>query len=99
MTARSKGLVDLAGEGFIEINYKDAEKLGIENGERIIVSSRRGEITATAHVGRKVSEGETWMPFHFEDSPVNMITNAELDDIARIPEYKVCAVRIKKQEN
>ena len=50
-------------------------------------------------MGRKVSEGETWMPFHFEDSPVNMITNAELDDIARIPEYKVCAVRIKKQEN
>ena len=98
MTARSKGLVDLAGEGFIEINYKDAEKLGIENGERILVGSRRGEITATAHVGRKVSEGETWMPFHYEDSPVNMLTNAELDDIARIPEYKVCAVRIKKQE-
>jgi formate dehydrogenase major subunit len=38
------------------------------------------------------------MPFHYEDSPVNMLTNAELDDIARIPEYKVCAVRIKKQE-
>ena len=74
----------------------DADRLGIENGERIKVSSRRGEITATARVGRKVSEGETWMPFHFEDSPVNMLTNAALDDIARIPEYKVCAINICK---
>ena len=96
MTSRSQGLMDIAGEGFIEINYKDAERLGIKNGERIRVSSRRGEISATARVGRKVSEGETWMPFHFPDSPVNVITNAALDDFARIPEYKVCAIKIGK---
>ncbi|MCR5410189.1 MAG: formate dehydrogenase subunit alpha [Lachnospiraceae bacterium] len=94
MTSRSEGLMDIAGEGFIEVNYKDAERLGIKNGERINVKSRRGEITAAARVGRKVSEGETWMPFHFPDSPVNMLTNAALDDFARIPEYKVCAVTI-----
>jgi formate dehydrogenase major subunit len=47
-------------------------------------------------VGRKVSQGETWMPFHFPDSPVNMLTNAALDEFARIPEYKVCAVRLEK---
>ena len=75
---------------------KDADRLGIKNGERISVKSRRGEITATARVGRKVSEGETWMPFHFADSPVNMLTNAALDEFARIPEYKVCAVQIGK---
>ena len=98
MTSRAPGLVDISGEGFIEINYKDAEKLAIKNGERIKVSSRRGEITATARVGRKVSEGETWMPFHFEDSPVNVLTNAALDDFARIPEYKVCAVKIAKMK-
>lgn len=96
MTSRAPGLMDIAGEGFIEVNYKDAERLGIENGEKIKVISRRGEITAKAHVGRKVSEGETWMPFHFPDSPVNVITNAALDEFARIPEYKVCAVRIGK---
>ncbi|MCR4738846.1 MAG: formate dehydrogenase subunit alpha [Lachnospiraceae bacterium] len=96
MTSRAPGLVEIAGEGFIEINHKDAERLGIENGERIKVSSRRGTIDATARVGRKVSEGETWMPFHFPDSPVNVITNAALDDFARIPEYKVCAVNIEK---
>ena len=96
MTSRSEGLMDIAGEGFIEVNYKDAERMGIENGERISVKSRRGEITATARVGRKVSEGETWMPFHFTDSPVNMLTNAALDEYARIPEYKVCAVQLGK---
>ena len=96
MTSRAPGLVDIAGEGFIEVNYKDADRLGIKNGERISVKSRRGEITATARVGRKVSEGETWMPFHFADSPVNMLTNAALDEFARIPEYKVCAVQIGK---
>ena len=96
MTSRAPGLVDISGEGFIEVNYKDADRLGIKNGERISVKSRRGEITATAHVGRKVSEGETWMPFHFTDSPVNMLTNAALDEFARIPEYKVCAVQIGK---
>ena len=98
MTGRTPGLMDLSGEGFIEVNYRDADRLNIKNGERIRVSSRRGEITATARVGRKVSQGETWMPFHFEDSPVNILTNAALDEYARIPEYKVCAVRLDKIE-
>lgn len=96
MTSRSAGLMEIAGEGFIEVNFKDAERLGISNGEKIEVSSRRGKITATARVGRKVSQGETWMPFHFPDSPVNELTNAALDEYARIPEYKVCAVNISR---
>ena len=96
MTSRSSGLMELSGEGFIEIHESDAGRLGIENGELIRVSGRRGEITARAHVGRKVSEGETWMPFHFPDSPVNILTNGALDEFARIPEYKVCAVNLSK---
>ncbi len=96
MTARSSGLVVIAGEGFIEMNFADADRLNITNGEEVRIVSRRGDITAKARVGRKVSEGETWMPFHFPDSPVNVLTNAALDDLARIPEYKVCAVRVEK---
>ena len=93
---RAPGLKEIAGESFIEIHCKDADRLGISDGERIIVRSRRGAIDATARVGRKVSEGETWMPFHFPDSPVNRLTNAALDEFARIPEYKVCAVNVEK---
>ena len=95
MTTRTQGLMDISGEGFIEINFKDADRLGIANGDKVNVRSRRGEITARARVGRKVSECETWMPFHFPDSPVNVLTNAALDEFARIPEYKVCAVQVE----
>ena len=96
MTLRSAGLRAIEGEGFIEMHVNDAKRLGIKNRERVRVRSRRGVITATARVGRKVSEGETWMPFHFPDSPVNRLTNAALDAFARIPEYKVCAVAVEK---
>ena len=77
------------------MNFKDADALGIKNGDKVKVSSRRGTIEATARVGRKVSQGETWMPFHFPDSPVNVLTIAALDEFARIPEYKVCAVKVE----
>jgi formate dehydrogenase major subunit len=97
MTSRSKGLMEIEGEGYIELNYKDADRLGVKSGDMVAVSSRRGTIEAKARVGRKVSQGETWMPFHFPDSPVNMITNAALDEYARIPEYKVCAVKLEKR--
>ena len=96
ITMRSAGLREISGQGFIEVNKKDADRLGIENGERIIVRSRRGRIETAARVGQKVCEGETWMPFHFPDSPVNRITNAVFDEFARIPEYKVCAVALEK---
>ena len=96
MTSRAPGLMEIAGEGFIEMHFRDAQKLDIRNGEIVSVSSRRGIITAVARVGRKVSEGEVWMPFHFPDSPVNRLTNAALDEFARIPEYKVCAVQVAK---
>ena len=96
MTGRSEGLVDISGEGYIEMNISDAERLSIKDGEKVIVRSRRGEITTRARVGTKVKVGETWMPFHFSDSQVNYLTNPALDDLARIPEYKVCAVEVKK---
>jgi formate dehydrogenase major subunit len=96
MTSRSPGLMDISGEGFIEINTLDAKELEIKNGDMVRVSSRRGSIQVKARIGRKVSRGETWMPFHFPDSPVNMITNAALDEFAKIPEYKVCAVKLEK---
>ncbi|MDO5132900.1 MAG: formate dehydrogenase subunit alpha [Eubacteriales bacterium] len=98
MTMRSPGLKEIAGEGFIEVNREDTARLGIEDGERIIVRSRRGSIDVAARVGDKVYPGETWMPFHFPDAPVNRITNAVFDEFARIPEYKVCAVTLEKME-
>ena len=86
----------MQGHSFIEMNIVDAEKLGIKNGDQVRVSSRRGSIESTARVGTKTSPGESWMPFHFPDGNANWLTNAALDKYARIPEYKVCAIKIEK---
>ncbi|MCR5508228.1 MAG: formate dehydrogenase subunit alpha [Lachnospiraceae bacterium] len=96
MTGRTPGLMEREGHSFIEMNKEDAGRLDIRDGELIRVSSRRGALVTTARVGDKVSPGETWMPFHFPDGNANVLTNAALDKYARIPEYKVCAVRLDK---
>ncbi len=96
MTGRTPGLMKKEGRSFIEINISDAKELDISDNEKIRVSSRRGVIETYARVGDKVSKGETWMPFHFPDGNANILTNAALDQYARIPEYKVCAVKLEK---
>ena len=96
MTGRTPELMEIEGKSFIEMNIVDADKLGIADGDRVRVSSRRGSIETTARVGTKTSPGESWMPFHFPDGNANWLTNAALDKYARIPEYKVCAVKIEK---
>lgn len=96
MTGKTPELMEIEGKSFIEMNIVDAEKIGIANGDKVRVSSRRGSIESTARVGTKVSPGETWMPFHFPDGNANWLTNAALDKYARIPEYKVCAIKIEK---
>lgn len=96
MTGKTKGLMQREGKSFIEVNTQDAARLGIKNDEKVKVSSRRGSVKTTARVSEKVSESETWMPFHFPDGYANKLTNAALDKYARIPEYKVCAIKIEK---
>ena len=96
MTGKTPGLMEKEGHSFIEINTEDAARIGIVDGEKVKVTSRRGSLVTTARVGDKVSPRETWMPFHFPDGNANILTNAALDKYARIPEYKVCAVRVDK---
>ena len=96
MTGKTPELMEIEGKSFIEMNEEDAKALGIANGDKVRVTSRRGQIESTARVGTKVSKGESWMPFHFPDGNANWLTNAALDKYARIPEYKVCAIRIEK---
>lgn len=95
MTKRTEGINELAGSSYIELNQEDARRLGIADGSRVRVSSRRGMIETRAIVGDKVLPGASFMTFHFEDGNVNELTNAVFDDIAIIPEYKVCAVAIE----
>ena len=95
MTMKSDGLNERAPDCFVEISPADAQNLGVDNGEILKVSSRRGSIEARAQVSEKAVEGTVFLPFHYATAAANMLTNAALDPTAKIPEYKVCAVRIE----
>jgi formate dehydrogenase major subunit len=96
MTRRSKTLDNEVKTGWVEINARDAEKLGIDDGERVRVSSRRGEIEIPAKVTEDIKAGEVFIPFHFKECPANILTNNAVDMVSKIPEYKVCAVKVEK---
>jgi len=95
MTGKVDGLNNLFPCSFIEINPAAAAKLKITDGEKVKITSRRGEIVAQAKVTDKVEEDVVFMPFHFADGAANVLTNKALDPVAKIPEFKVCAVRIE----
>ena len=59
------------------------------------VSSRRGEIELGVRVTNEIKPGVVFIPFHFAEAAANVLTNTALDPIAKIPEYKVCAVKVE----
>jgi len=95
MTMRTDGLNQLSPECFVEITANDAQKLGVGDGELVDVSSRRGKITAKLEISDKAVDGTVFIPFHFAKAAANELTNAKLDPIAKIPEFKVCAINIE----
>ncbi len=96
MTRKVAGLNSLDPEGTLQINPSDAERLGIAQDAKVRVSSRRGEVVARAKVTEESAPGVVFMTFHFADSPANILTNPKLDPVSKIPEYKVCAVKVEK---
>ncbi len=96
MTRNSPTLNAEAPEGFLEINPGDADQLGIRAGDEVRVTSRRGQIRTRTVLTDRVEAGLVFMPFHFIESNANALTNPALDPIAKIPELKVCAVRVEK---
>jgi len=95
MTRRAEGLMEVYGQSLIEVNPMDAEHLGLNGSKRVRVTSRRGSIEAEAWVTDRVPPGMIFANFHFPESPANELTIAALDPVAKIPEYKVCAVRLE----
>jgi formate dehydrogenase alpha subunit len=95
MTRKVAGLNAVEPEGFAEINPTDAKSLGITNSQKIKIISRRGELITKAKLTEKSPPGVVYMNFHFAESAANILTNPALDPVAKIPEFKVCAVRIE----
>jgi len=96
LTRRSKALNTFVPECLVEINPKDASRLRIDDGDEVKVVSRRGKITARAKLTNRSAEGLVFVPFHFTEAAANILTNDALDPHAKIPEYKVAAVKILK---
>ncbi|MBI5116506.1 formate dehydrogenase subunit alpha [Candidatus Poribacteria bacterium] len=93
MSHRSRVLEALASESSVEINPADASELGIEQGDLVSISSRRGKVETKARKTRRVNPGQAFMAFHWWDAPANLLTNPALDPVAKIPEFKVSSVR------
>ena len=95
MTRLSAGAMERCPESLVEINPLDADKLGINDGQMVKVSSRRGKVTAKAKLTERSAAGSIFMNFHFHEAAVNLLTNPAMDPIGKIPEYKVCAVKVE----
>jgi len=96
MSRRSAGLNEIYPQGTVEISPLDARALGIRDGELVKVSSRRGQVIAKAEVVDRTAKGVVFMTFHFAEAAANLLTIAALDPVAKIPEYKVCAVKLER---
>lgn len=98
MSRRSQGLLEIYPKPLVELNPDDAAVLGINGKKRVRITSRRGSIEADAWVTDRVMPGMVYANFHFPDASANVLTIAALDPIAKIPEYKVCAVKVEAIE-
>jgi len=98
MTLRTSKLSDEIHHGFVELNPKDAVKLGIKSKDTVIVTTRRGSIEVEAKLTNEVPPGLLFIPIHFPDSRANALTISALDPKAKCAETKVCAARMELKQ-
>ncbi|HSW61819.1 MAG TPA: formate dehydrogenase subunit alpha [Dissulfurispiraceae bacterium] len=96
MTRRVQPIEVHAGTPYAEINDVDAARLGISNGEPITVSSRRGRVEVAARILPGIAEGVVFIPMHYCEAAVNLLTSDAFDRSAKTPAFKACSVSIKK---
>jgi formate dehydrogenase alpha subunit len=96
MTMKTGGLNEIAPECFVEISPEDARNFGMADGALVRIASRRGSIQARVKISPKAVRGTVFLPFHYAKAAANRLTNAALDPISGIPEFKVCAVKLAK---
>jgi len=87
--------MEVYGKPLVELNPDDAQKMGVNGNKTLRIASRRGVIEAEAFVTDRVPPGMVFANFHFPESSANELTLAALDPVAKIPEYKVCAVSVE----
>ena len=98
-TRRIGALVDQYPEPLCEIHPRLAERLGIGEGDRVRVSTRRGDIEVPAQIVKSIRPDTVFIPYHWPGKKAaNRITNRALDPISKIPEFKVCACKVERAQ-
>jgi formate dehydrogenase major subunit len=95
MTRRSTGLDSREPVPVVEINPADAARLGLADGDSVRVTSRRGAIVIGVRISERQAPGQVFIPMHYREAAVNLLTNPTLDPYAKIAEFKVAAVRVE----
>jgi formate dehydrogenase alpha subunit len=95
MTRRVAALHEMRPDGVVEMNPEDAVALGCVDGGMVELESRRGTVKARCVATRRSRPGSVFMAFHYAEAAANLLTNDALDPLAKIPEFKVCAVRAR----
>ncbi len=96
ISRESPSLAGIYPKGVVEIHPEDGLKLGLESGDWMKVASRRGEVVAEAKLTDRSPLGVVFISFHWKEAAANVLTINELDPVAKIPEYKYCAVNVQK---
>jgi formate dehydrogenase major subunit len=98
MTRRSFALDAREPGPIVELHPDDARELGLTDGDEVHIASRRGEIRISVRLSHRVARKQIFVPMHYREAAVNLLTNPELDPYAHIPEFKVCAVSVCRVE-
>ncbi len=98
LTRRARSLAEEVPRGWVSFNCEDAERLGLREGDKVRLTSRRGSMLSRAHLSRRLQPGMVFATFHFSEENANLLTNPALDPVSKIPDLKVCAVKAEKVE-
>jgi len=96
MTRRSIVLDSVEPEANCSVHPNTLNKLGVDAGEYLRLTTRRGCITLLARADRSVAENNVFVPFAYVEAAANILTNPALDPYGKIPEFKFSAVRVEK---
>lgn len=95
-TRYSEALDSYSPEEYAELNPQDADRLKIDDGDKVKVASRRGELETKVRLTDRVPQGMIFMTFHYKESPANVLTNGAYDKVTKTYEYKVCGVKVER---
>ncbi len=98
LTRRVRGLAEKVHRGWVSLHPQDAARLGLSEGDGVRVTSRRGSLLSRAHISSRMQPGVVFATFHFREENANLLTNPALDPVSKIPDLKVCAVRVERVE-